>query len=131
MKTKDKILLTMYLRSELLRLQLKRLYLCFKIRYVFIYRLQYRRILLLRSFNMLKQKWSLYRLLAMKAALKQLYALFDHAETSHSRLLLWVAKILFVPIHFLCKLQHLTPETNKNPDFVNQPDKHAIIITLG
>jgi hypothetical protein len=46
-------------------------------------------------------------------------------------LLLWVAKILFVPIHFLCKLQHLTPETNKNPDFVNQPDKHAIIITLG
>lgn|ERR1017187_484802 len=120
MKGKD-LLVAFYFPAEFCRLQFKRLNLRFKLRYLFIYRCQGFRILLLRLLDRLNQKWLHYRLLAMQTALKQILALFDYAEATRSRLFLWVAKILWVPIHFLCKLQHLTPETNKNSRFVKQP----------
>jgi hypothetical protein len=127
MKFNDKMLLALYSLAVFCRLKLKVFYLRFKLRYVFIYRCQHFCILLLYHLDILQKKWSLYRLFAMQAALKHLHALFNRAKTKQSRIVLIIAKLLWIPLHILCKWQHLTPETNKNSDFVNQPDKHVII----
>jgi len=115
MKIRDRILITIYFPAKSLRLHLKLFYLRFKLRNLFIYRCQHFCITQLSLFNMINQKWSLYRLLALQAALKQLYSLFNYGETSNSRAFLRVAKILWFFLHKVCWLCGVTPKSPFNP----------------
>ena len=110
MKINNKLLIALYFPAKFCRLQLQRLYFRLKVRYLFIYRCQFFSIKLLHLLNRLHQKWLLYRLLAMETTLKQLLTLFDYAEARQSSLLLFIARMLWILIHLLCKLQGLSPK---------------------